>query len=224
MQTGYNGKAYFSARLLNTFKRRSTPPWFDGEVKHLLNRKNWFRRNAKRRLCPKLWEKYRELRRVTKYVITNKRKQFFESMPALLKSSSKKFWSVFKSVRKTSSVPNKMSWSDHDGVTSTANNPSDIANLLNRYFYSVFQPSHSNNDEHTLSNSTDDSITKSDVISNTTLTSEEVYYVLAALDENKATGPDKIPAKLLKICASSVCSSLCVLFNKSLSLGKLPCE
>ena len=207
-----------------SFKRRSTPPWLDGEVKHLLNRKNWFRRNAKRRLCSKLWEKYRELRRVTKYVITNKRKQFFESMPALLKSSSKKFWSVFKSVRKTSSVPNKMTWSDHDGVTSTANNPADIANLLNRYFYSVFQPSHSNNDEHALSNSNDDSITKSDAISNITLTSEEVYYVLAALDENKATGPDKIPAKLLKICASSVCSSLCDIFNKSLSIGKLPCE
>ena len=80
-----------------------------------------------------------------------------------------------------------MTWSDHDGVTSTANNPADIANLLNRFFYSVFQPSHSNNDEHTLSNSTDDSITKSDAISNITLTSEEVYYVLAALDENKAS-------------------------------------
>jgi hypothetical protein len=43
-------------------------------------------------------------------------------------------------------------------------------------------------------------------------------------NESKATGLDKIPAKLLKNCASSVCSSLCVLFNKSLSLGKLPYE
>ena len=29
---------------------------------------------------------------------------------------------------------------------------------------------------------------------------------------------------MLKICASSICSSLCVFFNKSLSIGKLPCE
>ncbi|CAB4023750.1 Hypothetical predicted protein, partial [Paramuricea clavata] len=56
------------------------------------------------------------------------------------------------------------------------------------------------------------------------LTPEEVYHVLAALDENKATGPDKIPAKLLKNCASSIYLSLCDLFNKSLSLGKLPNE
>ena len=99
------------------------------------------------------------LGKVSRVTTSNKIRhhQFFESMPALLKSSSKKFWSVFKSVRKTTSVPNKMTWSDHDRVTSTANNPADIANLQNRYFYSVFQPYHSNNDEHTLSNSTDDS-------------------------------------------------------------------
>ncbi|CAB4005371.1 Hypothetical predicted protein [Paramuricea clavata] len=61
-------------------------------------------------------------------------------------------------------------------------------------------------------------------ISSITLTPEEVYHVLAAPDENKATGPDKIPAKLLKNCASSIYLSLCDLFNKSLSMGKLPNE
>ena len=48
-------------------------------------------------------------------------------------------------------------------------------------------------------------------------TNVEVYNVLAVLDENKATGHDKIPAKLLKNCASSIYSSLCDFFN-SLSL------
>jgi hypothetical protein len=66
--------------------------------------------------------------------------------------------------------------------------------------------------------------TSEGTISSITLTPEEVYHVLVALNESKATGLDKIPAKLLKNCASSVCSSLCVLFNKSLSLGKLPYE
>ena len=180
-----------------SFKRRNTPRWIDGEVKQLLHKKDSCRRKAKRKSCPKLWERYRELRRVTKSIINNKRKKFFESLPTLLKSSSKKFWSVFKSVCKHSSVPNKMTWSNHDGVTYTANNPADIANLLNRYFYSVFKPSDSNNDKNLFSDLTDESTTELDVILDITLTPEEVYRVLVALDENKATGPDKIPGKLL---------------------------
>ena len=44
------------------------------------------------------------------------------------------------------------------------------------------------------------------------------------LDVDKATGPDKIPAVLLKTCAANISPSLCKLFNKSLSCGKLPSE
>ncbi len=207
------------------FKRRSTPLWIDGEVKHLLQKKDSCRRAAKRKSCSSLWEKYRELRRKTKSIIHAKRKKFFESLPALLSSSTKKFWSAFKSVSKHSNVPNKMTWSQPDGVKYSANNPSDIANLLNQYFYSVFKTSDSNDDEMSFPNSNVSySDTSEGTISSITLTPEEVYHVLVALDENKATGPDKISAKLLKNCASIVCSSLCALFNKSLSSGKFPYE
>ena len=58
-------------------------------------------------------------------------------------------------------------------------------------------------------------------ISDLTLTEGEVRYVLRNLDEEKATGPDKIPAVLLKNCAASIAPSLCELFNKSLSSGQL---
>ena len=83
----------------------------------------------------------------------------------------------------------------------SANNPSDIANLLNQYFYSVFKPPDGNDNEMSFPSP---NVTYSDIsdgiISITTLTPEEVYHVLVALDENKATGPDKITAKLLKNC------------------------
>ena len=115
-----------------------------------------------------------------------------------------------------------MSWSHPDDLTSSAKNPADIANLLNHYFYSIFKPS---DDETSFPNSSDsNSDTSECTISSITLTPEEVYHVLAALDENKATAPDKIPAKLLKNCASSIYLTLCDHFNKSLSLGKLPNE
>ena len=46
--------------------------------------------------------------------------------------------------------------------------------------------------------------------------------MLEALDVTKATGPDKIPAKLLKETASVIAPSLCKLLNKSLSTGSFP--
>ena len=52
-----------------------------------------------------------------------------------------------------------------------------------------------------------------------TLTVSEVQSVLEALDVKKATGPDKIPAKLPKETASVIAPSLCKLFNKSLNTG-----
>ena len=44
------------------------------------------------------------------------------------------------------------------------------------------------------------------------------------LDASKGTGPDKIPARILKETEYEIDSSLCELSNKSLRLGSLPME
>ena len=47
----------------------------------------------------------------------------------------------------------------------------------------------------------------------------EVEAVLKSLDPNKATGPDEIPARILKETATTIAPSLCKLFNRSLGEG-----
>ena len=42
------------------------------------------------------------------------------------------------------------------------------------------------------------------------------------LDANKSAGPDKVPNKLLKMCALLIANPLCKLFNKSLQAGIFP--
>ena len=152
----------------------------------------------------------------------NKAKQYFQKLPLLLKSNSKKFWSVFKSSTKHSNIPSKMTWTQ-DSTSCTAENPADIANLLNRYFYSVLKPSNATDDQSFPFVSNDDT-TNLSTISDVLLTVEEVCLALNMLDVNKATGPDLIPALLLKNCAVNISPSLCDLFNKSLSSGILPSE
>ena len=144
------------------------------------------------------------------------------SLPYLLKSSPKKFWSVFKNTRKQASVPNKVTWT-RDETVETADNPSDISGLLNRYFYSAFKnPLSCESYLRYSSNSPARSAANICELSNLSLTPNEVRDILLNLDVNKSTGPDKIPAKLLRGCAPYICTSLCSLFNKCLSLGKVP--
>ena len=65
----------------------------------------------------------------------------------MLKSNSKKFWSVFKATSKYSSIPSKMTWTHQALIVQTAENPVDIANLLNRYFYSIFNHDDPNDED-----------------------------------------------------------------------------
>ncbi|CAB4004229.1 Hypothetical predicted protein, partial [Paramuricea clavata] len=62
----------------------------------------------------------------------------------------------------------------------------------------------------------------SETLSDIHITPDEVKNILLSLDDNKATGPDNIPAKLLRCSAPQICSSLCDLFNLSLKCGKIP--
>ena len=92
----------------------------------------------------------------------------------------------------------------------SADTPEGIANLLNNYFYSMFPLFQEEYDDH-LANNMDFIETISDI----DITTNEVRYVLLSLDISKATGPDNIPAVLLKYCAPYISSSLSNLFNKS---------
>ena len=143
-----------------------------------------------------------------------------EVFPVIARSSNtKKFWSVFKSVSRTSNVPSKMVWCQGEHSV-TAGEPDDIANLLNEYFHSTFKPSLSEEEYEDHPSTT--TIPLSETLSDIHITPDEVKNILLSLDDNKATGPDNIPAKLLRCSAPQICSSLCDLFNLSLKCGKIP--
>ena len=62
------------------------------------------------------------------------------------------------------------------------------------------------------------------LLSELTVTVEDVTNNLNALDITKASGPDEIPARLLKTCSNEIAPSLCSLFNRSLETARLPSE
>ena len=86
--------------------------------------------------------------------------------------------------------------------------------MFNRYFASVFESDDAVNDTSYES--------KALVVSEIILTVEKVQAVLETLDVTKATGPDNVPARLLKETAPVISVSVCTLFNKSLRQSVLP--
>ena len=59
-------------------------------------------------------------------------------------------------------------------------------------------------------------------LSNIVVTRDEVEYVLKALSIGKATCPDGINNCIVRELAHELFSSLCLLFNQSISLGIVP--
>ena len=83
--------------------------------------------------------------------------------------------------------------------------------MFNSYFSAGFQPK----SDRTCFEFSDASETVMQ-ISEIQLETNEVYECLRTLDTTKACGPDEIPARILKECASEISPSLCSLFNTSL--------
>ena len=98
-------------------------------------------------------------------------------------------------------------------LRATADTPEEIADIFNNYFTSVFSvPQEDQVDNGVGKFPAAAELSFSDIV----LHVGEVEAVLKSLDPNKATGPDEIPARILKETATTIAPSLCKLFNRSL--------
>ena len=103
-----------------------------------------------------------------------------------------------------------MTWKRKEGNV-TPENPENVANLLNNYLQSMLNPPLSQKEYDNHPSSTTSSY---DMLTDIHVTSDDVRRILSSLDVNKAMGPDKIPARLLRCCAPYISSSLSYLFDQ----------
>ena len=140
-------------------------------------------------------------------------------MESNLKSNPKRFWSILKVKSKHKNVPETITMATSDNSRVKASTPSEVAELFNQYFVSVFASDQGTPaPERENGQLPDSDLFLTDVI----LSVSEVELTLLNLDASKATGPDELPAKILKGTAEVIAPSLTELFNKLLRLGCLP--
>jgi hypothetical protein len=118
---------------------------------------------------------------------------------------------------KSKLIPQKIKDGNH-----TLTDPKDIANAFNNYFASVgtklasFIPPADYPFTHYLGYSNPNSLFFNEILQH------EISEEIMKLNEKKALGPFSIPIKILKILNLSISKPLTVLFNMSLTTGKVP--
>lgn len=168
---------------------------------------------------PKIFEAFRRLRQRIKNWIRASRKAYLNSISSNIFTNPRPFWSFFKSKSKSSSLPETM-FTDDKAAFST---DLDKAEAFSSFFCSIFTD-HSccslSSSLGTLSPCSESAA----ILNNITFSPGEVLLELKRLKTSKSTGPDGLPARILVECATEIHSSVCELFNLSLSSGKFITE
>ncbi|XP_068697553.1 uncharacterized protein [Montipora foliosa] len=188
-------------------------PWMDNELRLLLKKKDDARSKFKRKHSSSTEAKFIELRRSAKEMLMRKKKEHAEKLKASISENPRRFWSYIKSSTSDRPSPNFLI-DGHKLVTDIR----DRANILNKFFSSVFNPT--STASPTLSAPPSSGV--GEKLDSIELTASEVREVLLSLDPSKACGPDNIPGSLLKNTAAEIAPSLCKIFNLSLSHGVVP--
>ncbi len=123
--------------------------------------------------------------------------------------NAKPFWSFFKLKTGRRSYPDTMLLESNIEVTSDL----DKAIAFSKHFQSIFT-------DHSLCSFPTSNLMDQPSLSEIVLSVDEVLANLKGLNTRKASGPDEIPAKLIVECAEVIASSVCDLFNLSLSTGR----
>ena len=161
---------------------------------------------------------FKNLRSKVKRMLRESRLEHLNKICDYRDQNPKRFWSFFKSKAKYSNIPGKVSTKVNDNERKYADNTTDIANMFNHYFASIFTCDSYGSTDH------EDRSYNVTTIDNITLSEEEIMAVIMNLNNNKAQGPDKIPVPILKEAAVQGTPSHCALFNKSLRVGVLPSD
>ena len=196
--------------------RPKDKPGYTNQVRKLYKECHRLHKIKQRTRNPLDIQKYRDKRREAKNTFAEAKRDYYTNLSHKImdpNTTSKSYWKLVKSVygnKQHVSIPPLL----ENGVL--INSDTEKANLLNAYFTSQTIPPDSNMplpDFEFLTNAR---------LNNIVITPSLVKRVLSNLDPSKASGPDEISNRVLKLCADSLCNPLSVIFNKSLELGLFP--
>ena len=202
-----------------------TKPWITPGIQKSISIKNsYFKRYIKKKdpiHKSELHEKYKQYRNSISTLLKRSKQNYYNNFFELNINNMKKTWKGIKSIisikTATSNTPNLLSHNNE-----VVNNPIKIANIFNNYFSSIGEKTQAKirfskkhfSDYLQQNNKNSFFITPTD--------SSEINLIISSLSNNKSTGPNSIPCKILKLLKYELSSHLADIFNISFSTGIFP--
>ena len=205
--------------LANNVPQRTTTskihrPWITTKTKRLLRKKRKVFSRMKRTNSDFDKEQFKNIKSETQRECRKAHADYVNSIVNDPADNNKKLWSYVKDKNRdyTGIAPLK----DQHGTFQS--DPKIKADLLNRQFCCVF--SNPSNDENQVS--VDDIDVDTPQLGDIHISESGVAKLLRNIKDNKATGPDDIPAKLLKSVSNEISGVLTLMFQTSLKQGRVP--
>ena len=191
---------------------RHTHPWVDTKLRRAMRRKYRAYMKAKHTKSPADWERYRRIKYQNQRDLRTAHKRYMEDVVSKdLKDKPKMFWSYIKSRRQESTgvAPLK----NKDGFIHR--NSSSKVEILNDQFVSAYT-------REDKTNMPSKGPSPHPTMEKINVQSKGVHKLLSDLKTHKATGPDSIPAYVLKSAAIQLAPILTRLYQYSLDFGEIP--
>ena len=200
--------------LTKRTQARHSQPWMDTRLRQASRRKNRAFHKAKQTKSHVDWNRYKRLRMQAQKDMRSAHKKYMEEIVSNdLKENLKVFWSYIK--RKRQEPTGVASLKNKDGFIHS--DSSSKMEILNDQFVSAYTredksniPKKGSSDHPTM-----DSIL---------VHQNSVHKLLRDLKIHKATGPDEVPAFILKSAASQLSPILTRLYQYSLDNGEVPTD
>ena len=200
-------------------------PWITPEIKCMMRNRDYHKKYAIKHASQSHWEKFQLLRNKVNIEIRNAKSKYFHDKitDCSVMNDPKKTWKLINSLLGKNTKSINVNELLIDGIS--VSDRKSITEELNDYFISIgsklaaeYENEPSTNVDYPPANyninqSSDTFLKFSPILV------DSVASTLRNLKACKATGLDKIPAKILKLSANIIAPSLTFIFNLSLATG-----
>ena len=201
--------------------RSRKSPWITPRLKKRLHERDVLKLKATRSKVPNDWRNFKNIRNMVNNEVRTAKESYYKDALNTIKGNSQNTWRIINELLSKKSKNCSVKEIVHNGTS--IYNSNDLSDAFNNHFSSVGPRLANEIPDNEDCPSHLDYLSDSDGrFELNTSSSSNVRTLLSKLCKSKATGLDRISARLLRECSDLIANHLCSIFNQSIVTGVFP--